>query len=115
MNLDDFVSETLQQIIKGITSAQQFGASHGAQINPISIKPSGTDSHSYCKFTGAPIQLVSFDVALTVSQESSTSSPEAKVGSISVSPSDTNSIHNSSISRIKFEIPVMFPTTGQRQ
>lgn len=115
MKLDDFVSETLQQIIKGISNAKEFGATHGAQINPISIRPSGTDGRSYCKITGAPIQLVSFDVALTVSQESSTSGPEARVGSISVSSADTNTTQNSSISRIKFEIPVMFPTTGSNR
>lgn len=38
MNLDDFVSETLKQIIKGVVVAQEFGNTCNAKVNPITAR-----------------------------------------------------------------------------
>ena len=59
MKLDDFVAETLKQIIKGVISAQEYGNNHNAKINPISARShDSTKGHSYCQKTGVPLQHV---------------------------------------------------------
>lgn len=116
MKLDDFVSETLKQVIKGVVAAQAFGNTQNAKVNPITARfHSSTQGQSFCHETGVPLQHVAFDVAVTVTEEqTSTGDGEMTVGSISVSPTGSSSTQNSSISRIKFEVPVLLPTTGKQ-
>ncbi|NRB39742.1 MAG: hypothetical protein HRU20_14965 [Pseudomonadales bacterium] len=113
MKLDDFVSETIKQIIQGVVSAQEFGNSKNAKVNPLTSRLAGQgEGQAYCEQTGVPLQQVKFDVAVTVTEETSNSEGGESIGSISVSPAVTISTQNSSISRIKFEVPVLLPTTG---
>jgi len=115
MKLDDFVSETLKQIIKGVVAAQEFGNSQNAKVNPISARFHSSEGQSYCHDTSVPLQHVVFDVAVTISEEQSSSEESTSIGSISVSPANSSSTQNSSISRIKFEVPVLLPTTGKEK
>ena len=116
MKLEDFVSETLKQIINGVSVAQEYGATKSAMVNPISARfHSSTQGQSFCSETGVPLQNVSFDVAVTVTQEQAASNNGEQIGSISVSPTLTNSSQNSSVSRIKFDVPVLLPTSGKRR
>jgi len=49
MKLDDFVAQTLKQIINGVASAQQFGNEHNAKINPNSARFFKTaEGQAYC-------------------------------------------------------------------
>lgn len=115
MNLDDFVSEALKQIIKGVVVAQEFGNTCNAKVNPITARfHSSTEGHAFCNETGVPLQHVEFDVAVTVSEEKSTSEEGTVMGSISVSPANSSSMQNSSSSRIKFRVPVLLPTSGMQ-
>lgn len=34
MKLDDFVAETLKQIIRGVVVAQEYGSTQNAKVNP---------------------------------------------------------------------------------
>jgi hypothetical protein len=114
MKLDDFVAETIKQIIKGVVSAQEFGNSKNAKVNPLTARYQGaTDGKIFCEQTGVPLQIVAFDVAVSVAEEQIASDESQTVGSISVSPASSSSTQNSSISRIKFEVPVLLPTTGK--
>ncbi|WP_226704559.1 hypothetical protein [Microbulbifer elongatus] len=115
MKLDDFVSETLKQIIKGVVAAQKYGNTQDAKVNPITARfNSNTEGHAFCQETGVPLQKVEFNVAVTVTEEQSSMSDGGSVGSISVSPANTNASQNSSVSRIQFEVPVLLPTTGNQ-
>jgi len=115
MKLDDFVSETLKQIIKGVVAAQEFGNSKNAKVNPITARfHSSTEGHTFCQETGVPLQHVAFDVAVTIAEEQTETEGGESIGSISVSPASSSSTQNSSISRIKFEVPVLLPTTGKQ-
>lgn len=113
MQLDDFVSETLKQIIKGVVEAQEFGNGKNAKVNPDSARFHSPTAavQTMCQETGVPLQHVAFDVAVTVSEEKNEEGKGKSVGSISVSPAGTNSTQNSSVSRIKFEVPVLLPTS----
>lgn len=115
MKLDDFVAETLMQIIKGVVAAQEYGNTQNAKVNPITARfHSNTEGHAYCQETGVPLQKVKFDVAVTVTEEQASASDGESVGSISVSPVSSSSSQNSSMSRIQFEVPVLLPTTGKQ-
>jgi hypothetical protein len=115
MHLDDFVAESLKQIIKGVAAAQEFGNAQNAKINPVTARfHSSTEGQAFCQETGVPLQHVEFDVAVTVSEEQSSSNGNTTVGAISISPVSVNSTQNSSISRIKFNVPILLPTTGKQ-
>jgi len=113
MKLDDFVSETLKQIIKGVVAAQEYGNTQNAKVNPVSARFHGnSEGHSYCRETGLPLQKVEFNVAVTVTEEKTSANDGESVGSISVTSASSNSSQNSSVSRIQFEVPVLLPITG---
>ena len=114
MKLDDFVSETLKQIIKGVVAAQKYGNTQNAKVNPVTARfHSKTEGYAYCEETGVPLQKVAFDIAVTVTEEQASADDGGAVGSISVSSASSNSSQNSSMSKIQFEVPVLLPTTGK--
>lgn len=118
MKLDDYVAETIKQIIKGINTAKDFGDEHGAKVNPESASfPSGSANLIFCVDSGVPLQEIMFDIAVSVSEGSGSSeSPELTVGSNSITGTSqsSESIH-SSLNRIKFSIPVRLPMSNRDQ
>jgi hypothetical protein len=112
MKLDEFVSQTLKQVIDGVSVAQQYAKSKNANINPSTARmDSKASNYSFCGKTGIPLQDVEFDVAVTVSESSSTSDGDANVGAISVSAQNQSANQSSSVSRIKFKVPILLPNT----
>ena len=102
MELDTFVAETLRQIFKGVQTAQQNLDCKGAKINP------GRSLNTVqCK-------QIEFDVAVTVT-EGTEKQGKGNVGvalfGIGGQAQFPSTTANSSVSRIKFEVPVIFPTT----
>lgn len=117
MKLEQFVEESLKQIITGVLKAKEHGEQHGAHVNPVNASfNSSSQNVVYCTETGIPLQQVEFDVAVTVSESNASSADgQAEVGDITVSGQsiETNST-NSSASRIKFMVPVRLPTSGKQ-
>lgn len=117
MKLEQFVEESLKQIITGVLKAKEHGEQHGAYINPVNATfNSNSQNVVYCTETGIPLQQVEFDVAVRVTHSKSESSDDqAEVGDITVSGSASESnATNSSASRIKFMVPVRLPTSGKQ-
>ena len=112
MKLDEFVSQTLKQVIDGVSDAQQYGKSKNANINPSSARMDNKAAeYSFCLKTGIPLQDVEFDVAVTVSEFSTTSDEGGNVGAISVTSLNQSSNQSGSVSRIKFKVPILLPNT----
>lgn len=110
MKLDDFVAETLKQIIKGVSVAQEYSESQNAKINPDSTRLNvNAIGHLICSDTGVPIQNVEFDVAISVTEGHSSEEATISVGEVSVSPNDNKSLENRSVSSIRFEVPIRLP------
>jgi len=114
MDLQDFVSETLLQIVNGVKDAQAK-ASEGAIISP--KVNCGTDVGAQLGYLwsgsmreGTFAQIVQFDVALTV-----TDSTEHKAGigvfggAVSLGASGKSAEGNNSVSRVKFSVPLVLP------
>ena len=112
MELDDFVAETLKQIIKGVVAAQEYGHTQNAKINPSTAGVNHNNLEQViCHETGVPLQKVEFDIAVTVSEEQSKSDDGHSVGSISVLSKSSDSVQSSSLSRIQFDVNVLLPTS----
>lgn len=111
MELKEFVSLALQQIVAGIAEAQNV--TEGGEINP-KIWRSQREAAVKLKIlesnAGRWIHLVEFDVAVTVAEGTATKSGMGLlVGALTLGTSGQSTNQNSTVSRIKFEVPVAWP------
>jgi len=112
MKLEEFVSETINQIISGIRKTHDHAKEHGAIVNPkkeykkISLATKETKIEAR-----SPIHTVEFDVAITTTEGKETKGGIGVfVGPIGAGTQGKSDSSNSSISRIKFSVPIVFPT-----
>lgn len=119
MKLQEFVSETVREIIAGVHEAQTYAATAGATVNPIEAglrqeKKSYADVMVRGDWRTVPIKDIDFDVAVTSTDTSETQAGAgifvAGLGLGAKGKSDTS---NSSVSRIRFSVPVTFPLQGE--
>ena len=111
MDLKDFVAETLVQIVTGVIEAQEQIESLGGKVSP-KIMGSTTHGaqHGFLAAEGGATQLVQFDVALTATEGSGKKGGIGIVSSIvSLGGSAESKTENSSVSHLKFVVPVTLP------
>lgn len=118
MELKDFVTETLNQIISGVKSSQEFAQREEAVINGTNFRIYKADSTNnavyYDSLTGGIIQLIDFDIAINI-----TESQNAKggigifVGSIGLGTQGEAYTGNNTVNRIKFSVPLRYPFQQQ--
>ena len=108
MDLKTFVAETLKQIAEGIKEAQAAGT--GALFAPLVCVPDrSTALHITNKPMIAVAQNVLFDVAVSVAEtEGSSGEGRIKVWVVSLDANIEAKTQNSTLSRVKFEIPVQW-------
>lgn len=108
MDLKTFISESLTQIAEGIKEAQK--SESGAIFSPrIGYVDDGKPRLSGAFVSTAP-QMVEFDVAVTVTEaDSGKGGGKIGVSFLNIGGESTSSSENSSTSRIRFEIPVIWP------
>ena len=112
MELREFVSLTLQQLIDGIAEAQ--GKVQTGEVNP-KIWNYQREEAAKLKIlesnAGKWIHLVEFDVAVTVAEGTATKGGLGLVvGPVALGSSGQSSNQSSTVSRIKFEVPVAWPS-----
>lgn len=109
MKLQDFVTETLKQIINGVKEAQAESKESGAVISPDSHLSYDNKKYLFC--SGKLVEHVEFDVAVTTSEAKETKAGlgifVVGIGVGARGKSDSSSI---SISRIKFSVPLVLPS-----
>lgn len=115
MELKEFVSLVLQQIVAGVAEAQATVA--GGEVNP-KIWQSQRDAAARLKIlesnSGKWIHLVEFDVAVTVAEGTTTKGGVGLiVGPVALGSTGQSSNQSSTVSRIKFEVPVAWPEKPQ--
>jgi hypothetical protein len=108
MDLKTFVAESLKQIAEGIKDAQ--AANTGAWIAPrVDYDGKGKLMVADNMARFAP-QMVSFDVAISAAEEGSKNKDGMfKIAVVSFGGSTESHTQNSTISRIKFEMPICWP------
>jgi hypothetical protein len=99
MELQDFIAETLKQVISGVKRAQESAIDLGAKVNPRG---------------GAMVEMrnVHFDVAVSTGEGTDKKGGiGVLVGPVgSVGSEDQSNAASSSRSRIKFSVPLKLPT-----
>lgn len=112
MKLEDFVTNTLKQIINGVKNAQEFAKVNDAKVNPSNIHIVGQSSaltywDNYNSIAG---QAIEFDISVTTHDEGQR---EGKAGVfvafLKAGVSGKESTENIATNRIKFTIPVFLP------
>jgi len=108
MELKDFVSETLKQIIDGVTAAQEYAQGMGARVAPSMDRIGPSSKHTVEHGSGAAIQDVDFDVVVTTSEAGGKEgSLGIFVGPVGLGAKGKSESASSAESRIKFSIPLM--------
>lgn len=112
MNLDEFISETLKAIIKGVRDSQEFAHENGARVNPIRKHEINTKTIYYKNEDGMrALTDIDFDIAVTASnQQGSGIDGGIKVFSVSLGGKlEDKNIHET-VSRVKFNVGVVLPS-----
>ena len=112
MELKDFVRDTLSQLVEGVCAAQKIAGEKGAFVMPDAFGGvhSGT-SLTILRETGGIVTSVEFDVALTTGSSSETRGGIGVfLGSVGLGSQGRSSAEASSLSRIKFQVPIVLPT-----
>lgn len=110
MNLQDFIRETLIQIINGVKDAQEIIGESGAAINPIGLSRMRDQLGGRGYHSGAVTEAVEFDVAVTVTEgESTKKGAGAFISVVALGAQKQTEAHSSSVSRVKFSVPALLP------
>lgn len=111
IKLENFVAESLTQIINGVKLAQEKVESTGAVISPRMRKTTDNNSVGEAEgFGGQPCYKVLFDVAVTVNEETGTSGGiGVAAGIFAVGSKGQSNDKFANTSRIQFSVPVVLP------
>lgn len=113
MELKEFITAVLTEIIDGVKNAQR-GAEHAreGEVNPLLSTQQGElqkQGHLVTRW-GQMVQSVKFDVAVTVEKGKGTKGGIGIfMGGIGVGSQGESKVSQASVSRIQFEIPVSLP------
>lgn len=111
MELREFVAETIKQIATGVKDAQAAHEDHGGFVNPhLSTTAELAVKHGILIASGNAVQLVQFDVALTVTEGTGTKGGIGIfAGALNIGSSGQSNEQSSSVSRVKFFVPLVLP------
>jgi hypothetical protein len=112
IKLEDFVSETIKQIISGVITAQEYAKEKNAKVNPrgLTFRTDQGEVRLWHASTGQVAQDLDFDVAVTTIEGKATKGGIGVfVGPIGVGSQGQSHGTNSSESRIKFKVPILLP------
>lgn len=114
--LKDFVSESLKQIIAGVSDAQVYAGTVGAEINPYRLqiyKASSTENVLYSDSHPGMLlmRMVEFDVAVTAVESGQVKGGIGVLaGIVGLGTQGQVTAQDSTASRIRFSVPVFLPT-----
>jgi hypothetical protein len=121
MKLQEFVSQTLREVIAAVKEAQKDAKAAGAVINPSARSVLSNPKQSFASvlvddnWVQVPVQDMDFDVAVTsmdtTQQEAGAGIFVAAIGLGAKEKADTS---NSSVSRIKFSVPIALPAQSMK-
>jgi hypothetical protein len=109
MELHEFVTETLAQIVTGVSDAQERCKGTGARINPAS-RHTGTGYRLMAGSGGASLDEVEFDIALTKTEGTAAKGGiGVLLGSVGIGGQAKSERSDRLANRIKFKVPLMLP------
>jgi hypothetical protein len=115
MELDKFISQTLNSIVKGIKDSEDFARENGARINPHVGKwdQDKISTTYFDKEEGAKaISRISFDIAVTAANEQEVGGQGGiNVLSLKLGGKLSDKETEETVSRIQFNINVALPSS----
>jgi hypothetical protein len=112
MDLKEFVSQALADVVQGVLNAQQALGTNGKYINPELSTQQGTHERhgKLVSIQGQLVQTVEFDIAVTATEGTDTKGGIGVVaGFLTLGSQGQSSAETSAASRIKFSVPVALP------
>lgn len=117
MKLDEFITESLNSIIKGVEDSKEYAISKNARINPRLGKwdYEKTLTTYYKNEDGAiEISKIEFDIAVTTSEkEENGIKAGISVYGIGIGGKTQGTEENKTVSRIKFNVSLAMPNTKE--
>lgn len=113
MDLKEFVSSVLTQIVDGVREAQSGRGIESGLINPNLFASQGAlhEKGHLVSRHGQLVQNVEFDVALTVNEGTQTKGGIGVfVGTVGLGSQGQSDKSASSVSRVKFSVPLSLPS-----
>ena len=112
MELEQFLSETLKQILAGIKDAQGAAKASGGLINPAMIPIHPGPVEGFIRDgAGNVAQIINFDIALTASEGTATKGGIGVVaGVFNLGSAGSSQDSNTTVSRVRFSVPIILPT-----
>lgn len=117
MDLKEFVAESLKEIVLGVREAQDGVMETDARIAPQIKHVPGNESASYwaTKDTKEGFHTVVFDVAVAVQKNTGEKGEGTlRIPYFSIGGGVESSQENSTVSRLKFELPILWPTQPKK-
>lgn len=118
MNLQEFIAQALIQIASGVREADDELQASGAIVNPRHVAGAGQDKLNVYGYIGGKtkylraVHSVEFDVAVTaVEEKESKGGIGIMVGSIGLGSQGRSEESSTSVSRIKFKVPIALPNS----
>ena len=107
MQLDEFLALTLEQIVRGVTTAQRAVDASGAKINPqVDMADAGRLDFS----TSTVLQDVEFDLAVSVEKSAKTDADlGVSVWAIKAGAGGASETRDTAANRIRFRVPIVLP------
>jgi hypothetical protein len=111
VDLKDFVSATLTQIVTGVAEAQNAVRDAGGCVNPAIVAAINRESYIGSHGHGEHVYAVAFDVAVTVAESTGTNAgAKLQIASLlSLGAGGESRDASSSTSRVKFNVPLALP------
>ncbi|MDC1812323.1 hypothetical protein POZ03_17825 [Bacteroides uniformis] len=121
MELKEFIKESLSQIIDAVIETQDKYKETNVLICPDDIQGKDNNLHidnenlyqCYSRYTR--VQNIEMDIAISVTEKEGNKSGIGIAKIINAGISSENAQQNESISKIKFSIPIVLPTTNTQK
>lgn len=121
MELKEFIKESLSQIIDAVKETQEKYKDTNVVICPDNIQEvkSGLyilDENEYDNYSSrSKVQNIDMDIAISVTEKEGNKSGLGIAKIINAGISSENAQRNERISKIKFSIPIVLPTTNAQE
>jgi len=115
MELKDFVSETLKQVMEGVKLAQEKATELGGTVNPVGFV--NTDKNAPRSMDGTLIaQVIDFDIVVSTSDtDKAKGGAGIFVGEVGIGVRGEVESQSTGVNRIKFSIPIYLPSQKLNQ
>ncbi|HRE20123.1 MAG TPA: hypothetical protein PKW21_03720 [Rhabdaerophilum sp.] len=114
MKLEDFIRETLVSIVNGVEAAQKETGQGIVNPSAIMIGADGVPKNKHYVRPNNPVDFISFDVAVTTDEKGGSGGKGSiKVFSLELGADLKSESHETNVSRVKFEIPLVLPQSGE--